>query len=106
MRNIQTNHRSTEKGAIKGGFDRKGFVSGIEARFDKWAGYSREMKESFAYCNAIKNGDLSDVKEFTALRVSREGKMQQGALNEQKIEILNAPKQKERGQSWDIGFSL
>jgi hypothetical protein len=101
-----TNHRSTEKGAIKGGFDRKSFVSSIEARFDNWAGYSREIKESFAYCNAIKNGDLSDIKEFTAIRVSHEKKMEQEALNGQKIETLNTPKQKEQNQSWDMGFSI
>ena len=86
-----TNHRGTEKGAVKGGFNREAFVSGIENRFDKSTGYAREMSESFAYCKSVKSGDLSELLEQVEFRVAQEKKAAQEAekivIKQQKEEV-------------------
>lgn len=55
-----TNHRNTKKGAIKGGFDRKALFQQAETGFDKLFNYSRELQETFAYCNMMKNGTVPE----------------------------------------------
>ena len=86
-----TNHRGTEKGAVKGGFNREAFVSGIENRFDKSTGYARDLSESFAYCKSVKSGDLSDLLEQVELRVAQEKKIAQEVqkpdIKQQKEEV-------------------
>jgi len=67
-----TNHRGTQKGAIKGGFDREAFVQSCQEAFDRQTGYKRDYKESFAYCNAIKNGSVDDMREQIRIKVEQE----------------------------------
>jgi hypothetical protein len=67
-----TNHRGTQKGAVKGGFDREAFVRTSEAAFDRQTGYKRDQQESFAYCHAMKNGSVADIREQVRLRVEQE----------------------------------
>ena len=55
-----TNHRNTKKGAIKGGFDRVALFENVEKGFDKLFGYNRQLSETFEYCNAMRNGSLTD----------------------------------------------
>lgn len=74
-----TNHRGTNKGAVKGGFNREAFVSGVENRFDKSTGYERDLSESFAYCKSVKSGDLSELLGQVEQRVARENKSRQEA---------------------------
>lgn len=57
-----TNHRGTEKGAIKGGFNRKDFFQMCESVFDQSFRYERKLKETFKHCNAKKNGTERDKK--------------------------------------------
>lgn len=86
-----TNHRGTQKGAVKGGFNREAFVSGVENRFDKSTGYHRDVSESFAYCKSVKSGDLSDLLGQVGLRVAQEEKARQEAqkpaIKQQKEEV-------------------
>ena len=55
-----TNHRSTKKGAIKGGFDRTTLFQQAETGFDNLFNYDRKLTESFEYCNTMKNGSIDD----------------------------------------------
>jgi hypothetical protein len=55
-----TNHRNTKKGAIKGGFDRKTLFESAEKGFDRLFGYNRQLPETFEYCNAMKNGSITE----------------------------------------------
>ncbi|KAA6346194.1 hypothetical protein EZS27_006281 [termite gut metagenome] len=55
-----TNHRNTSKGAIKGGFDRKTLFQQAESGLDKLFGYGRDIRETFVYCNTMKNGSISE----------------------------------------------
>jgi hypothetical protein len=51
-----TNHRSTSKGPIKGGFDRVNFKQQCEEKFDQTLKYQRQLEEQFKYHNTLKNG--------------------------------------------------
>lgn len=51
-----TNHKSTKKGTVTGGFDRVSLFQQAEQGFDKLFGYDRQQTESFDYRNTMKNG--------------------------------------------------
>lgn len=55
-----TNHKITKKGAIKGGFDRTNLFQQAETGFDKLFGHPRELQETFAYSNTMKNGSIEN----------------------------------------------
>ncbi|WP_221405671.1 DUF5712 family protein [Dysgonomonas massiliensis] len=55
-----TNHRNTQKGVIKGGFDRTNLFQQAEKGFDKLFNYARQLYESFEYYNTMKNGTIAD----------------------------------------------
>lgn len=55
-----TNHKNTQKGTIKGGFDRKNLFRQAEQGFDRLFNHKRELTESFEYYNTMKNGSISD----------------------------------------------
>jgi hypothetical protein len=79
----KTNHRSTGKGAVKGGFDRTEFFRKCEAGFDLRTNYRRDIKESFEYLNAMKNGTPAEIQK-QALRA-----VQYQAKREAEKEITN-----------------
>jgi len=49
-----TNHKNTQKGAIKGGFDRTNLFRQTEKGFDRLFSYDRKLSESFEYYNTMK----------------------------------------------------
>jgi hypothetical protein len=59
-----TNHRNTKKGAIKGGFDRTALFENVEKGFDKLFEYDRQLSETFAYCNTMKNGSITEKPQM------------------------------------------
>lgn len=59
-----TNHRSTKKGAIKGGFDRKTLFQEVEEGFDKLFNHNRKLDESFEYYNVMKNVTIDEQLEM------------------------------------------
>jgi len=58
-----TNHRNTQSGAVRGGFDRMEFDRRCEKLFDETFTYKRGLKESFDYCNTVKNGTPEEIFE-------------------------------------------
>ncbi|MGD9639561.1 MAG: DUF5712 family protein, partial [Alphaproteobacteria bacterium] len=59
-----TNHRAAERsGTVKSGFNRSAFFDDVEKGFDRQFGYDRDIKESFAYCNAMKRGEAKEIAE-------------------------------------------
>jgi len=90
-----TNHRGTQKGAVRGGFDREVFVHAGEEAFDRQTGYKRDQQESFVYCHAIKNGSVEAIREQARTRVEQEMQRRQEQL--EKIQ-QQAPKIQERPQ--------
>ena len=80
-----TNHRNTGKGAVKGGFDRTEFFRKCEKSFDVRTGYVRDYRESFNYCNTIKNGTPEQIKQVTQRAVYFDEMVKENFL-EKKIE--------------------
>jgi hypothetical protein len=70
-----TNHRNTNKGVIKGGFDRKNLFQQAESGFDKLFGYQRDLQETFVYCNTMTNGSIDEKLEMQERCLSGETKM-------------------------------
>ncbi len=61
-----SNHRSTQNGPVRGGFDRKAFYTAAEQAFDQETGYKRSPKETFRYRNAMRYGTAREKAEMQA----------------------------------------
>jgi len=55
-----TNHKSTNKGAVKGGFNREQFIQNTESKFDKMFNYKRDIKQSYLYAKTMKKGTIEE----------------------------------------------
>lgn len=55
-----TNHKNTNNGIIKGGFNRTVLFKNVEKGFDKLFGYNRQLAESYEYCNIMRNSAITD----------------------------------------------
>ena len=55
-----TNHRNTNRGQVKGGFNRSNFYNESEKGFDKHFNHNRDIKQSYEYLNTLKNGSATD----------------------------------------------
>lgn len=55
-----TNHRATERGAVKGGFDRTAFIRASERQFDQKFGYGRKQTETFEYSRSQQHGSQAE----------------------------------------------
>ena len=69
-----TNHKNTQKGTVKGGFDRKNLFQQAEQGFDKLFNYDRKLTESFEYYNTMKNGNISDQLNIQKRQIADERK--------------------------------
>ncbi len=69
-----TNHKSTKKGTVKSGFDRKKLFQQAEQGFDRLFGYKRELTESFEYYNTMKNGSIFEQINIQERQISNERK--------------------------------
>lgn len=73
-----TNHRNTKKGAIKGGFDRTTLFENVEKGFDKLFGYDRQLSETFAYCNTMKNGSIAEKLQMQEEKIVSDNEIKKG----------------------------
>ena len=55
-----TNHKNTNNGIIKGGFNRTVLFKNVEKGFDKLFGYNRQLAESYEYRNIMRNSTITD----------------------------------------------
>lgn len=80
-----TNHRNTKKGMVKGGFDRTALFQNVEKGFDKLFSYDRQFKETFEYCNTMKNGSISAQLKMQELQIAdeKENKIESKFANSQ-----------------------
>jgi len=70
-----TNHKSTTKGVVLGGFERNSFSQRVEQRFDQGFGYERRLTESFRYLHGMKYGDeglKAELSQAAALERSQQ----------------------------------
>ncbi|MGZ2371872.1 DUF5712 family protein [Ancylomarina sp. YFZ004] len=54
----KTNHRSTNSGPVRGGFDRELFTIACEKKFDQMFNYNRPTVQTYDSQNKMKNGEL------------------------------------------------
>lgn len=94
-----TNHKNTQKGAIKGGFDRTNLFRQTEQGFDKLFDYNRPLSESFEYYNTMKNGSISDQLKMQEkiIRQSQESPQNISSGEKEKKQTVN--------QGNDLGLS-
>lgn len=88
-----TNHKNTQKGTVKGGFDRKNLFQQAEQGFDKLFGYKRELTESFEYYNTMKNGSISEQLNM------QEREIRQGNAQKQSNQQNMASSEREKRQT-------
>lgn len=55
-----TNHKNTNNGIIKGGFNRTVLFKNVKKGFDKLFGYNRQLAESYEYRNIMRNSTITD----------------------------------------------
>lgn len=59
-----TAHKNTQRGVVRGGFNRVEFKEKCEKEFDKKFGYDRNLEEKFEYLNAKSKGrDIAEIKQ-------------------------------------------
>lgn len=58
-----TNHRDTQDGPVKGGFDRDVLYKAVEHAFDQQIKYNRSVAESYEYRNAMAHGTVEEKAE-------------------------------------------
>lgn len=64
-----TNHKNTDKGMAKGGFNRNEFRQNGERAFDTMFNYTRDYSESWEFQNTMKNGNIED-KHFVKTKLA------------------------------------
>jgi len=89
-----TNHKSTSKGAVKGGFERTDFYQKCETAFDQKFDYKRELSEKFEYCNTMKNGTIQAQDKMLEKSIQIENKN----INQEK-EIKHLQEQTKRQEN-------
>lgn len=106
-----TNHKNTEKGIIKGGFDRVSLFQQAEQGFDKLFGYNRQLTESFEYYNTMKNDSIFEQLDMLERQIGNESRntVIQIELNENKqnniltnIQLENQESKNEEKQIFSI----
>lgn len=59
----KTNHRNTDKGAVKGGFNRDQFKKDCERIFDNLFRYNRPLNEGYDYLKSAKKADSKTIQK-------------------------------------------
>ncbi|KAA6330616.1 hypothetical protein EZS27_020699 [termite gut metagenome] len=88
-----TNHKNTNKGTVKGGFDRTNLFRQAEQGFDKLFAHNRQLSETFEYCNTMKNGGIIGKLKMQEREIKQEniyaGEKENKTANRQAIKQEN-----------------
>lgn len=92
-----TNHTGKKNtGAAQGGFNRKEWYSSCEKVFDKRFKNERDIKESFEYKNAMKNGTPKEMQEQINRAIQQERQREQQIRQQQEQRVTQAVKTEKR----------
>lgn len=98
-----TNHRATQRGAVKGGFDRTNFIRASEQQFDRQFSYERSTTETFDYSRTQQHGTQAErvAQRLAVIRDDpqrREQERQRAYIQRQAIEtVRQSDRSTERG---------
>lgn len=96
-----TNHKNTQKGTVKGGFDRKNLFQQAEQGFDRLFNHNRQLIESFEYYNTMKNGSIPEQLKMQERQIKETAQIQNTPQN-----IVSGEKEKKQTVSPpDLGLS-
>jgi hypothetical protein len=87
-----TNHKSTERGVVTGGFERKQYSERVERAFDQTFAYERPLTETFRYAYTMQHGTPEDC---AALRVQVIQEQRQAEQEQQRQAELKRQRQAE-----------
>lgn len=92
-------------------FDRDQFFRANEQTFDKQFNYERDLKESYDYCNAKKNGKQQDYEEAMGHRRERNNDKQESyeqamQHKQDKNTDLKGEQERQQGRSSENGYSM
>jgi hypothetical protein len=74
-----TNHKNTERGVVKGGFERKQYSERVEQAFDQKFAYERPLTETFQYAHTMQHGT---PEQCAVLRVQAIQEQQRQAVQQ------------------------
>jgi hypothetical protein len=98
-----TNHRATEKGAVKGGFDRTNFIRASERQFDNQFNYERKQTETFDHSRTQQHGTQAErvAEKLAVIRSESHRQEQQQQAQRQAAErrAIEQQQAKEQGQN-------
>ncbi|WP_210522115.1 DUF5712 family protein [Hymenobacter terricola] len=83
-----TNHKDTQRGVVKGGFERKQYSERTEQAFDRAFAYERPLTETFHYAHTMRHGT---PEQCAALRV--QAIQEQQAAQQRQVVQQAAPEQ-------------
>ena len=86
-----TNHKDTQRGVVKGGFERKQYSERVEQAFDRAFRYERPLTETFKYAHTMQHGT---PEQCAALRVQAIQE-QQAAQQRQAVQQSVAAEQRQ-----------
>jgi hypothetical protein len=91
-----TNHRATEKGAVKGGFDRTNFIRASERQFDQKFSYERKPTETFEYSRTQQHGTQAErvAEKLAVIRAESHRQEQERQAQRQAAERRATEQQK------------
>ena len=92
-----TNHRNTQYGPVKGGFEREALYRSVEKMFDQMMNYNRSVAETYEYNNTMAHGSVEQKAE-QAERIAAENAPQL----EEAIKAGVARRQKRLARKRDI----
>lgn len=103
-----TNHKNTNNGIIKGGFDRVNLFRQVEQGFDKLFNYNRQRKESFDYQNIMKNSSVSKQIKLQELEIqySKRKKEINQDCNHENWLVINPENMKANNQVSNIAINI
>ena len=97
-----TNHKSTKKGIIIGGFDRVNLFQQAEQGFNKLFGYDRQQSESFNYHNTMKNNSIFEQLKQQEVQICEKKTENKENNNQESLLSINPENNITDGQASNI----
>ncbi|SFQ84215.1 DUF5712 family protein [Hymenobacter arizonensis] len=90
-----TNHKDTQRGVVKGGFERKQYSERAEQAFDKAFGYERPLTETFRYAHTMQHGTPEQCAALRVQAIQEQQAAQQRQAVQQAAVQQSVPKQRQ-----------
>jgi hypothetical protein len=89
-----TNHKDTQRGVVKGGFERKQYSERAERAFDQAFAYERPLTETFHYAHTMKHGTPEQCAALRVQAIQEQQAAQQRQAVQQAAPEQLAPEQR------------